>query len=233
MKTILLIISLVCLNSKPILAGTLRGAWEMVNNSEKTNERVIMIGTLNYVTISVFEKNNYIRTYGGRYTIDNYGLKVHFEFDDKHPENVGNEIVYKFIRQNEDNFSIENQLKTSWKRIDKTGNLDGLWRITSRVNEAGVMTEMQKGDRKTLKICSAGRFQWFAINPAEKGFYGTGGGTYTLTDGKYTETIEFFSRDNSRVGTSLGFEATINENKWRHSGKSSVGKPVDEIWERE
>jgi hypothetical protein len=95
------------------------------------------------------------------------------------------------------------------------------------------MGEMQMGPRKTLKICSGGRFQWMAINPETKEFFGTGGGTYTLKDGKYTETLEFFSRDNSRVGASLGFDAKVEGNKWQHTGKSSKGDRVNEVWTKQ
>lgn len=215
------------------IAGTLRGAWQMQSENNSTEERAVLVATINYLTITVFEKNTYIRAYGGPYTIGDKMLQLHLEFNDKHPETVGSTVTFKYLRNNEAEFSIENQLKTTWKRIDYIGNLDGLWRITGRANEAGEMGEMKRGDRKTLKICSGNRFQWFAINPATKEFFGTGGGTYTLVNGKYTETLEFFSRDNTRVGSSLGFTATISDNKWRHTGKSSAGKPVDEIWEKE
>ncbi|MGB4902866.1 MAG: hypothetical protein WBP00_18965, partial [Saprospiraceae bacterium] len=60
-----------------------------------------------------------------------------------------------------------------------------------------------------------------------------GGGTYTSADGKYTETIEFFSRDKSRVGSSLSFDAKVDGGTWDHSGKSSTGNPVLEIWTRQ
>ena len=61
---------------------------------------------------------------------------------------------------------------------------------------------------------------------------GTGGGTYTTRDGKYTEIIEFFSRDNSRVGASLTFDFALENGAWRHKGKSSKGEPIDEVWTR-
>jgi hypothetical protein len=82
-----------------------------------------------------------------------------------------------------------------------------------------------------MKILSGTRFQWIAYNVETKEFFGTGGGTYTTVDGKYTENIEFFSRDQSRVGMSLGFDFSImDDGGWRHSGKSSKGDPLDEIW---
>ena len=90
----------------------------------------------------------------------------------------------------------------------------------------------QTGPRKTLKILSDSRFQWAAINPATKEFFGTGGGSYTFVDGKYTEHIEFFSRDSSRVGASLIFNGQLINGNWHHSGKSSKGDDIYEVWSR-
>ena len=84
--------------------------------------------------------------------------------------------------------------------------------------------------RKTMKILSGTRFQWIAYNTETKQFMGTGGGTYKTIDGKYTEKIEFFSRDNSRVGAELSFEFKLNDGEWNHMGNSSRGVPIHEIW---
>src|SRR5574343_326746 len=83
------------------------------------------------------------------------------------------------------------------------------------------------------KLLTGTRFQWFAINIETGEFSGTGGGTYQFINGKYTENIEFFSRDSSRVGASLQFSAKIEEGKWHHSGLSSKGDPIYEIWTRD
>ena len=215
------------------LAGTLQGAWEMLPESSTSNQKVVMIATKNYLSISVFEKNLYIRTYGGTYEINDSGLTLTLEFNDKHPETVGTKVTYKYTR-NDNIFTIENQAKTTWKRIDDgSETLAGNWRITAREGQDGNMNEMKRGARKTLKICSGTRFQWIAINTETKEFSGTGGGTYTLKDGKYIETLEFFSRDNNRVGASLSFDAKVEGNKWQHSGKSSKGDKVNEVWEKE
>lgn len=97
----------------------------------------------------------------------------------------------------------------------------------------GYEQAMQRGDRKTLKLLSGTRFQWMAINPVTKEFFGTGGGTYTFKEGKYTENIEFFSRDSSRVGASLTFDGSVNGNIWTHKGTNSRGEPLHEEWTRE
>ncbi len=233
MKTTILVSFFVLAMAIQSFAGTLRGAWEMQPESSVSTERAVMIATENYLSIAVFEKNTYIRTYGGTYEINDAGLTLTLEFNDKNPETVGTKITYKYART-DNSFTIENQAKTTWKRIDEGKDaLSGNWRISARAGQDGQMTEMKRTARKTLKICSGTRFQWFAINPETKEFFGTGGGTYTLKDGKYTETLEFFSRDNSRVGASLSFDAKVEGDKWQHSGKSSKGDPVNEIWGKE
>ena len=81
-----------------------------------------------------------------------------------------------------------------------------------------------------MKILSGTRFQWIAYNTETKEFMGSGGGTYTTKEGKYTENIEFFSRDDSRVGASLQFDYELKDGDWHHSGLSSKGQPIYEIW---
>ena len=94
------------------------------------------------------------------------------------------------------------------------------------------MIPMKPGARKTIKILSATHFQWIAINTETGEFFGTGGGNYSFKDGKYTENIEFFSRDPNRVGASLSFNAELKEGDWHHSGLSSKGDKIYEVWSR-
>ncbi|HEX8039077.1 MAG TPA: membrane or secreted protein, partial [Chryseosolibacter sp.] len=122
-----------------------------------------------------------------------------------------------------------------WQQLDagSPGKLAGAWVITGRIRD-GKMSNMNPGARRTMKILSGTRFQWIAYNVETHEFFATGGGTYTTKDGKYTENIEFFSRDDSRVGASLTFDYAIEGGNWRHRGLSSKGEPVDEVWtERE
>lgn len=77
-----------------------------------------------------------------------------------------------------------------------------------------------------------GRFQWIAFDVDSFGFMGTGGGNYSSTEGKYTEQVEYFSRDNKRAGATLKFIYTLNEDDWHHIGNNSRGEPMYEIWMR-
>lgn len=81
-----------------------------------------------------------------------------------------------------------------------------------------------------MKFLVDGYFQWIAFNTESLAFFGSGGGTYSATEGTYTEQIEYFSRDNSRVGMALSFQYDQKGKDWYHKGKSSKGNPMHEIW---
>lgn len=111
----------------------------------------------------------------------------------------------------------------------KPGALKGAWLFTGR-KSGDEISPYTPGARKTMKILSGTRFQWAAYNTETKQFSGTGGGTYTTKDGKYVEHIDFFSRDNTRVGASLDFDFDVQGDTWHHSGLNSRGEPLYELW---
>ena len=123
-------------------------------------------------------------------------------------------------------------------KFDKS--LDNLWNITEFDNLERIKTISRKnGDkitenplraRRTYKLLTGNRFQWIAINIETGEFSGTGGGVYSFVNGNYTENLEFFSRDSSRVGASLNFTGKVENEQWHHSGLSSKGDPIYEIW---
>jgi hypothetical protein len=102
--------------------------------------------------------------------------------------------------------------------------------MSGRERNGEIQVRNTTGPRKTMKILSGTRFQWIAYNTETKQFSGTGGGSYTTVNGVYTENIEFFSRDDTRVGASLKFDFKLVDGKWDHSGFSSKGDPLHEIW---
>lgn len=81
-----------------------------------------------------------------------------------------------------------------------------------------------------MKILVDGYFQWIAFNTNTFSFMGTGGGSYTAENGTYKEKIDYFSRDNKKVGISLSFSYSKNGQDWHHKGFSSKGDPIHEIW---
>lgn len=182
-----------------------------------------------YSSYIKYEDKTYLSTWGGPFTQENGSIQVNVEYNDKLPEEVGLE---KSTNADVEGNNIKMGNLNFIKQPDNKQDLNGLWRITGRKQEDKV-SSIPRGDRKTIKILVAGYFQWIAINPAENGFYGTGGGQYSFKGGKYTEKIVFFSRDNSRVGAELIFDGEIKDGDWHHSGLSSKGDPIFEIWSRD
>lgn len=213
--------------------ANLVGAWQFV---EPSGTRTVLSFTDNYLIQTVYEPDRFVSTSGGTWQLAGNNLVEIVEFDSKDSTHVGTAERMQVSLANKKLTLTTNARKLTFDPIDQPSSSDklaGLWRITSRANDAGQLTPMQRGPRKTLKLLTGTRFQWVAINPQTKQFSGTGGGTYVLKDGKYTETIEFFSRDNSRVGKSLTFGAEVSPKEWHHTGQSSTGGPVNEIWSRE
>lgn len=211
----------------------LTGAWQFVEPSGTT---VMLTITDAYLMETAYELNRFHSSRGGKFQQTDKGFTVLVEFDTEDSNRVGQVETYQIARRDNRLVVTSPSGSQTFDRVNEplvSGPLTGLWRITGRANEAGQLTTMQRGARKTLKLLTGNRFQWVAINPETRQFSGTGGGTYSLKDGKYTETIDFFSRDNSRVGRSLTFEASVSPNEWRHSGRSSTGGRVDEVWSRE
>lgn len=209
----------------------LTGAWRLQDPSGAT---VMLTLADNYLMQTTYEPNRYVSTKGGAYQQNSDRLNLSVEFDTEDSSRVGETEPYRFTLRNGQLTLNGPGGSRVFKRVEETATpLTGLWRITGRATDGGQVTAMQRGPRKTIKLLTGSRFQWAAINPQTKQFSGTGGGTYTLKDGNYTETIDFFSRDNSRVGRSLTFKADLTGTEWRHSGQSSTGGPVNEVWSRE
>ncbi len=208
---------------------SIKGVWKSGDG--------ILLCTDNYFSMTRYDvqQKRFDQTIGGTYSISNNDITLKIEFSYPDTTLVG-ETIQTTIDIQEGYFTYSNEGNPEkWEKIQESSPtpLSHLWQIVGREQKDGSMGEIKKGARKTIKILTNNRFQWIALNTETKSFSGTGGGTYTLIDGKYTETLEFFSRDSSRVGMSLSFDAKIEGNKWYHTGKSSKGDRVSEIWENQ
>ncbi|MCD8539602.1 MAG: membrane or secreted protein [Leadbetterella sp.] len=223
-----LILSLFCLIIFRTSAQTLAGGWE--NNGP--DKATLILATGNYISITEYKPDAFLKTWGGKYEIQKGGsIYISVEFNSADPSLVGTQQSYNFKTRKK---ALEfNGITFSRVGVDAENELTGLWVITGRANPQGEISQMTPGARRTYKMMAGGHFQWLAINIKTGEFSGTGGGRYTLKDGKYTEHIVFFSRDNSRVGAELQFDASVSGNEWTHSGKSSKGDPIKEIWTRQ
>lgn len=206
------------------------GAWRIDGAPER-----VMIATADYWTQAIFarESRQFVRTFGGTYVATGENVAGGIEFDSAEPQRVGERFSLRMrVDGKTMTLTQADGSAETWMRIDAADNaLAGVWRISGR-RAAGAFAEMPLRARRTLKILSGTRFQWVAMNVETGEFSGTGGGTYTFENGKYTERIEFFSRDGARVGAQLEFDGEIADGAWRHRGLSSRGEPIDETWTR-
>ena len=211
---------------------SIQGAWtssEINEAGEKITITTIVMDGYHAETFYNEKTNAFVKTFGGFWTVEKNVITITNEFSSADSTAVGKTRELTFHLKG-DSLTFEGSDKL-WTRIDdgQTGVLNGAWLISGRKRD-GNMVRRTPGDRKTMKILSGTRFQWIAYNTATGKFSGTGGGTYTAENGTYTEQIEFFSRDNSRVGAKLTFQYEVIENEWHHSGMSSKGNPIYEIW---
>lgn len=185
-----------------------------------------------YSTHTVYESEpaQFIKTLGGFYTMDGDSLFVDLEFNSNYAQDsVAKKRLAIELQGNK--LIINGNTDRSYKRLtDKAQDLDGAWLFGTRGPDEGQDRRGDSRDRKTLKFLLDGRFQWIAYTVGSFKFSGTGGGKFTSGDGIYTESIEFFSRDNTRVGAELEFTYEVEGNDWHHKGKNSRGEPMYEIW---
>lgn len=221
--------SITCLSLAHGQTDSITGAWHLHDNDIQ-HTLVMVDGYLVYSTFDVKNKK-FINTWGGPYREEAQQLQVNIQFNAQNPQDVQKKHIFHTKIQKGLTTDISGK-SANWKRIDDNNSpLAGVWRITSRKID-GQLHDMPLKDRRTLKILSGTRFQWVAINIKTGEFSGSGGGSYTFTNDKYTENIEFFSRDNTRVGASLAFDGKIENGQWHHSGLSSKGEPIYEIWSK-
>lgn len=232
MKKILYVIIGLCCTTM-LNAQSVIGAWEAITTSENGESmRNVVIFAQGYQVLSTYEAKSgkFVHTNGGTWELKGDTMTETVEFHTDDPQMVGSSVSFK-VKITENTFEIpESGLKFS--RIDDgtPGKLQGPWLMSGRVRDGKTQTRDTNRPRKTMKVLSGTRFQWIAYNTETKQFMGTGGGTYTTENGKYTENIEFFSRDDTKAGMSLEFNYEIVDGNWHHSGFSSKGDPMHEIW---
>ncbi len=208
--------------------STINGAWKLTNG-ENQHQLFFQNG---FFFHTIHKGNQFVMTRGGNFEIKGNALNVSVLFNSADSSEVNQKRSIPF--------SIDKNLlsltmgegNTKFERVDNgQASLAGVWHITGRMGDDGKIAAIhQTGTRQTYKLLTATKFQWVAIDPGKKQFSGTGGGSYTFKDGKYTENIEFFSRDNTRVGASLVFDGKLEDGKWHHSGLSSKGAKIYEVW---
>ena len=173
----------------------------------------------NYFVMTSYkvDSNKFVKTIGGFYIGNGNKLNINLEFN----SNYKNDSISK----------IEIEKNPNWKKVSlKENDLQGKWLMVGRVRNGNEQRRNLNRPRKTMKFLINGYFQWIAFNTETFQFSGTGGGKYITKDGKYIESIEYFSRDNSKVGLNLEFDYELKNKEWNHKGLSSKGDALHEIW---
>lgn len=187
-----------------------------------------------YLTFSVYKSDpaEFIKTLGGYFTTDGDMLIVQLEFNSDF-EKDGIRVLEMPFSVDGDNIVLQMEDELTFaKKVPMEQALDGRWLFATRGPDTGQDRRGEENPRKTLKFLMDGRFQWIAYQTETMAFSGTGGGSFTSVNGIYTENIEFFSRDNDRVGASLEFNYEIKGDDWHHTGQNSRGEPMYEIWSK-
>ena len=127
--------------------------------------------------------------------------------------------------------------------------LEGSWVLVKTVE---VGHEDSTGRRNTKsrmyqKHVTPTHFTWIQYDVEDDKLNGTGGGTYTISENKYTEDIKFFYPPGAaELGQAIPFTAELKDGYWYHTGYvklmefdpesgenvASDSAIIDEIWER-
>lgn len=225
-------IAIVLVHCVTIQAQSLKGVYMATEEKDgKTISHELKFSDT-YSTHTIYEAKpaRFIKTLGGFYTREGDSLFVELEFNsDYAKDSVATKRLG--IKLNDNELIINGNSDRTYKRLKGMDqDLDGAWLFGTRGPDEGQERRGDSRDRKTLKFLLDGRFQWIAYTVGSFGFSGTGGGKFTSDNGVYTEYIEFFSRDNSRVGAELEFTYELDGADWHHKGKNSRGEPMYEIW---
>ena len=232
MKKIIVLIACALLLSES-KAQSVIGAWEAFKTAENGDTlRSVVLFADGYQVLTTYNASTgeFIHSNGGTWKLDGPIMTEKVEFHSDISERVGAEVSFE-IMVSESTLQIVKSGK-EFTKIDNgaPGELQGAWLMSGRVSEGKMQSRDTSRSRKTMKILSGTRFQWIAYDTETKQFMATGGGTYTTINDEYTENIEFFSRDQSRAGMSLKFGYELVDGNWHHSGFSTKGDPINEIW---
>lgn len=218
--------------NKIINAKALIGAWttSYLNDQQQEVTLTIIITEKHFAqTAYNVKEKRFDETFGGTWNLDRNNFIFQYEFSSKDASKVGENAKFK-VEINGNTLSMGNK-NILWTKLDNgnKSDLTGAWLFATNKPDSQARRG-EKEERKTMKILSDTRFQWIAYHTGTGEFIATGGGTYTAENGKYTENIEFFSRNKDRVGASLSFEYEVKNDDWHHSGLNSSGEPLYEIW---
>jgi len=228
-----LLLVLFLLGTPPVLPAQITpGVYQASEPLENGKRNYLLMVTDAYMVHTVYDSSpaHFINTMGGFYSVEADSLEVGLEFNSDF-EKSGEKRYHAAIGYTDGNLILNgNQDRPYIRQPELDQALDGLWLFATRGPDTGQERRGDEQPRKTLKFLKDGYFQWIAYNTETMDFRGTGGGRYAAVEGTHTEVIQFFSRDDSRVGAELNFQYERQGKDWHHKGKNSRGEPMYEIW---
>ncbi len=116
--------------------------------------------------------------------------------------------------------------------LDQTDQVEGIWRIVGIDGKGG--REFRQPPYDEYKILSAGHYFWLSFDPATGKVIRSGGGVYSIKDGKYKAQIEYSNSPDLRAAVGKDYTGTfkLEDKLWFHFGKVPTGGTFDELWER-
>jgi hypothetical protein len=118
----------------------------------------------------------------------------------------------------------------------KTAPLEGAWRkFGVRNPDTGKIERVQDGGGETIKMITGGRWSW-THTQGDRAVAGLGG-TYTLKDDEYTETVEYSIGPGfeAHIGRPFTYTVKFDGDKFSMTGTIEVRGmrfTIDEVWER-
>ena len=208
------------------------GVYMATEKLEQGTRHFLLMVTENYMIHSVYDSGpaHFVSTMGGFYQTEGDSLHLALEFNSAYAETGEKQHDVSFSYAEGNLILNENEDRPYTREPSLSQPLDGQWLFATRGPDTGQERRGDENPRKTLKFLKDGYFQWIAYNTETMEFFGTGGGRYAADNGTYTEMIQFFSRDDSRVGAELSFQFERQGNDWHHTGSNSRGEPMYEIW---
>ena len=231
---IIVIASLIGCSHYLLHAQELKGVYVAMEESfgQVITHELKFGNTFSTHTVYQVDSPFFIKTLGGFYEQKEDVILLVLEFNSDYAKDSITTKTLSYELDGDKLILNGNKKRIYVKQAVISQDLDGTWLFGTRGPDLGQDRRGDTRSRKTLKFMIDGRFQWIAYDVGDFRFMGTGGGNYTAEDGKYTENVEYFSRDNSRAGTSLKFMYKVHEDDWHHIGNNSRGEPMYEIWMR-
>lgn len=150
--------------------NSLNGAWK----ADEGDQKAVLLFQDGYFTHTVYTDKAFLYSYGGPYTLADGHIDVDVEFNSREANGETNPLRHVKtafeLKGNQLALNLEGK-KVSWERLDGSdAPLAGVWQITDRLEDGTIVPIQRSGTRKTLKMLTVTRFQWFAIDPATRLF---------------------------------------------------------------